>query len=460
MQYRWIRLFILAGDLLWAWLACELAFHARTLIPLGNLQSPHWSQLQQQFQDSAVIWICLYIFMRLDCLRDTWESESIASRIITACLLMTAILLSLFYGIHDLISSRLELFYFLTLFTLGVLVLRAGIRQWLLHWPPPSLLHRVLLLGEDAVIEEVRDRLRGNPLYQLLGQIRPVRTAVPPPGATTLRPINSLELLDFITRQRVDEIFASLPESVPLEWHTVLERARKFGVRVHIVPHLYELYVTRTRLLEVSGMPMIVTEEPQLRLSSRWYKRAFDLLFLIPLLPLAVLLLFPVWLRRRRQGRPFLQSEWRCGIHGKLFRMWRLAPEGNDETWWERGRLRELPQLWNVARGQMSLIGPRPEAPEKIKHYSNWTARRLLVKPGIAGLAQVHGMRDHDESLDKARFDLQYVLRWSPLLDLILLVQTLLYVVRQMLQRPTPPPAQAGQVQTSPVMETINAHRA
>ena len=373
---------------------------------------------------------------------------------------MTGILLSLFYGIHDLISSRLELFYFLSFFTLGVLVLRAGVRQWLLRWPPPSLLRKVLLLGEDAVIDEVRNRLRGNPLYELLGQIRPAQTAAAAPGTKTFRPVNSLELLDFITRQRVDEIITSLPENAPLEWHTVLERARKCGVRVHIVPHLYELYVTRTRLLEVSGMPMIVTEEPQLRLTSRWYKHAFDLIFLIPLLPLMALLLLPAWLRRRRQGRPFLVSEWRCGIHGKLFRMWRLAPADDHETWWERARLRELPQLWNVARGQMSLIGPRPEAPEKIKHYSNWTARRLLVKPGIAGLAQVHGLRDHDESLDKARYDLQYVLRWSPLLDLILLVQTVLYVVRQMLQGSPQPPAQASQTPTSPVMETINAHRA
>jgi hypothetical protein len=85
----------------------------------------------------------------------------------------------------------------------------------------------------------------------------------------------------------------------------------------------------------------------------------------------------------------------------------------------------ELPQLLNVLRGDMSLVGPRPEGPEKVRHYSDWHRQRLSVKPGITGLAQVHGLRDQNSSEDKTRYDLQYILHRSLFLDISLLLQTI-----------------------------------
>jgi lipopolysaccharide/colanic/teichoic acid biosynthesis glycosyltransferase len=84
----------------------------------------------------------------------------------------------------------------------------------------------------------------------------------------------------------------------------------------------------------------------------------------------------------------------------------------------------ELPQLWNVLRGEMSLVGPRPESPDRVKHYSNWQRQRLTVIPGLTGLAQVRGLREEHSSEEKARFDLQYIGQWSLFLDLSLLLQT------------------------------------
>jgi lipopolysaccharide/colanic/teichoic acid biosynthesis glycosyltransferase len=75
-------------------------------------------------------------------------------------------------------------------------------------------------------------------------------------------------------------------------------------------------------------------------------------------------------------------------------------------------------------RGDMSLVGPRPESAERIKHYSDWQRQRLKVRGGVTGLAQVHGLREQHSSEDKARFDLQYIFNWSPLLDLSLILQT------------------------------------
>jgi lipopolysaccharide/colanic/teichoic acid biosynthesis glycosyltransferase len=90
----------------------------------------------------------------------------------------------------------------------------------------------------------------------------------------------------------------------------------------------------------------------------------------------------------------------------------------------EHTSLTELPQFWNVLCGDMSLVGPRPETPDRIKHYSDWHRRRLSIKPGITGWAQVHGLRNGDSSDEKAKFDLHYILKWSPLLDCVVLLQT------------------------------------
>jgi lipopolysaccharide/colanic/teichoic acid biosynthesis glycosyltransferase len=106
------------------------------------------------------------------------------------------------------------------------------------------------------------------------------------------------------------------------------------------------------------------------------------------------------------------------------------------ETLLQQLSITELPQFWNVLRGEMSLVGPRPESPERVKHYSDWQRQRLNVRPGITGLAQAHGLREQHSSEEKARFDLQYILHSSPSLDISLLLQTFWILVRRLLHIP------------------------
>src|SRR6267378_6298252 len=119
-----------------------------------------------------------------------------------------------------------------------------------------------------------------------------------------------------------------------------------------------------------------------------------------------------------------------CVKGGIPFQMYRLNVERHAasperyERLFVRWSLTELPQLWNVLLGDMSLVGPRPESAERLKHYSDWQRQRLKVRGGVTGLAQVHGLREQHSSEDKARFDLQYIANWSPLLDLSLTLQT------------------------------------
>jgi lipopolysaccharide/colanic/teichoic acid biosynthesis glycosyltransferase len=129
-----------------------------------------------------------------------------------------------------------------------------------------------------------------------------------------------------------------------------------------------------------------------------------------------------------KKGRAF-RTELRCSKDGVPFGMYRLNVDRHSSKGYERFLVRwsltELPQLWNVLRGDMSLVGPRPESTERLKYYSEWQRQRLKVRGGVTGLAQVHGLREQHPSEDKARFDLQYIFNWSPFLDLSLILQTL-----------------------------------
>jgi lipopolysaccharide/colanic/teichoic acid biosynthesis glycosyltransferase len=169
------------------------------------------------------------------------------------------------------------------------------------------------------------------------------------------------------------------------------------------------------------------------------------------LLPLAVAVIAPAaLLLKLRKGKGF-RHELRCGQYGKTFRMYRLnsrdaAGLPTHEFLMQRFSLTELPQLVNVLRGEMSLVGPRPEGPERTRHYSDWHQQRLSVKPGITGLAQVHGLREQNSSEDKTRYDLQYILQCSLFHDISLLLQTMWTITLRLfqLQRRQARPAQVA----------------
>ena len=156
----------------------------------------------------------------------------------------------------------------------------------------------------------------------------------------------------------------------------------------------------------------------------------------------------------RLSGKPVLFRQVRLGERGKKFQMYKFrtmipSGEADGKARWaaeldprvtrvgrflRRTRLDELPQLWNVIRGEMSMVGPRPERPEFLRALEEsvpfWN-RRLLVKPGVTGWAQVRGgyAADHDSTFQKLSYDLWYVRHRTLLLDLVICAKTLVTVV-------------------------------
>jgi lipopolysaccharide/colanic/teichoic acid biosynthesis glycosyltransferase len=215
-----------------------------------------------------------------------------------------------------------------------------------------------------------------------------------------------------------------------LEVRTLINGCRKAGIQIYAVPQWYDLYVSKAELVDIDGLPLLSLSEHNSSTLDLTLKRGIDVLLSVGILTLlSPLLAFAAFIVHRKKGRAF-RTELRCGKNGVAFGMWRLNVDRHAtnpplyERLLVRWSLTELPQLWNVLRAEMSLVGPRPESAERIKYYSEWQRQRLRVRPGVTGLAQVHGLREQHASEEKARFDLQYIFHWSPLWDLTLILQT------------------------------------
>jgi exopolysaccharide biosynthesis polyprenyl glycosylphosphotransferase len=226
-----------------------------------------------------------------------------------------------------------------------------------------------------------------------------------------------------------------------------LEESR---ANVRILPDVFEMAAMKARVEDFYGLPLISIREPSITPVQARVKRGFDLvlsaILLMVLSPL--MLLVALWVRLDSPG-PVLIHQRRVGAGGMPFFMhkfrtmyWR--PEGPEAAvpkqpddprvtragrFLRRTSLDELPQLWNVLRGEMSLVGPRPELPAIVDLYEPWQRKRFLVPPGMTGWWQVNGRAERSMHLN-TEIDLYYVQNYSILLDLQILLRTLGAVIR------------------------------
>jgi putative colanic acid biosynthesis UDP-glucose lipid carrier transferase len=216
------------------------------------------------------------------------------------------------------------------------------------------------------------------------------------------------------------------------------------------VPHWYQLYVSDANMVEIDGVPLISLEERNVWAGALALKGILDTVGASILLVLTFPLLLAAALKVRSKNRNAFCKDIRCGRGGSLFPMYRLNISrdyrelAGFERFLAKFSLTELPQFWNVLAGQMSIVGPRPESPERVKHYSDWQRQRLSVEPGLTGLAQVQGLRERHSSEEKARFDLQYIFHWSLFLDLSLIVQTVWTLALRLVKTEFAPPPSEG----------------
>ena len=256
-------------------------------------------------------------------------------------------------------------------------------------------------------------------------------------------------LREVMERQRIDQILIALPREESAQVEKILRDLEDEVVSVRLVPDLLSVMTLRSAVEDLDGLPVINLRDGPFVGWAGVQKRAFDLVLasLALLLTLPLMALIGVAIRLQSRGT-VLYAQQRMGLDGRVFRILKfrtMVPDAERETGavWSppgdprrtrlgallrRTGLDELPQLWNVLCGDMSLVGPRPERPVLIEQFRREVPGYMLrhkVRAGLTGWAQVHGWRGDTSLHERLEHDMYYIRNWSLGLDLRILLMTL-----------------------------------
>lgn len=442
MNNRRLEIWILLADLVWI----LLAYWGAGLLRYRTIWDPDQRTgihaLLPFVAATCLTWIALSMFTQMDGFRGGWRLSAALSHLFIGICFIVGVLAVIGYFSRTYVS-RLALTFFIALLAAGFVGLRCATRSLLRLRYDEGHVWRVLILGSGRIAREVASKIEQHPemLCKVVGFLFPTRNAEGRAGALSngvSSQLSTLDIFGLLRSSRINEIVIALPHPLTPESRTLINRARDLGIEISVVPQSYELYAFRPKFLSLDGLPLLKLREPGLHRRYVVLKRTLDIAVSMVLLVPSFVLLSPVVIFLLLKKGAAFRWEVRCGQYGVSFRMLRLnvqRPVANGsrfERLLERFSITELPQLWNVFRGQMSLVGPRPEPPALSSQYSEWQQRRLRVTPGMTGLAQIHGLREFSSVEQKTRFDLQYAMAPYLLWDISLLLQTVWILARRL----------------------------
>ncbi len=281
----------------------------------------------------------------------------------------------------------------------------------------------------------------------------------PEKGYTDIGPFKALGPLEnlpaAIDREQADEVIITLPWMYHRKIMGIVHECQRRNVRARIVPDLFQMSLSQVNVEDLGGVPLISVREVSISKGALLVKRAVDIVGAVVGLTLGAPLLALIALAVRLDSPgPVIFRQTRVGLHGRLFEMYKfrsmhvgaeeqqdMLAEFNeadgpifkikdDPRLTRVGRilrrmsLDELPQLVNVLRGEMSLVGPRPPIPSEVEKYQEWHKKRLEAPPGMTGLWQVSG-RSRLSFDEMVLLDIYYIENWSLWLDLKILLRTI-----------------------------------
>jgi exopolysaccharide biosynthesis polyprenyl glycosylphosphotransferase len=313
-----------------------------------------------------------------------------------------------------------------------------------------------VLVGSGSHIEAVAHALAGSPQIVPIGFVS--LTPRPENGLKDFGPLETLE--QRFEENSIDEVLIADPDFPQGEAVDLVDRCHRNGVRVRVAPSTMEILMDRVEFVPGQTLPLFELKPPVFEGIDFAVKRSFDLLIAISILLVmspalivsALLIRFtsrgPIFYRSIRPGlggMPFscfkfrtmyedadtrqAELEERNEAGGAIFKMRndpRVTPVGRFLRRWS---LDELPQLLNVIRGEMSLVGPRPLPARDYERLEDWHRKRYLVLPGMTGLWQVSGRSELDFD-ELVRLDFLYLERWSVWLDMAIILRTIPAVLR------------------------------
>lgn len=359
--------------------------------------------------------------------------------------------------------SRLTFGYFYVIALFGLIAYRLVLRIWARVQRSHGIgVTRVLIIGTGKIADDIilQFKRQNWTEFEIIGFLDDTVN----PATSTSQPYPILGKLNDavqVCRQyEIDEIIFALPLHEHRRLANLVARLQELPVRIHVVPDFFDLAFHAATIENVGGIPLIGLRDSAIDGFQRFGKRLMDLV----LASIGLLLLWPLMLVvaiaiKLEDGGPILYSSARVGENGRIFYMHKfrsmvvnadklqhivnhvdengkvLFKHADDPRITRLGRflrrtsIDELPQLFNVIKGEMSLVGPRPELPWLVETYEPWQRKRFAVPQGITGWWQVNGRSDNPMHLHTDQ-DLYYVQHYSLWLDIQILWRTLSVVLR------------------------------
>lgn len=353
--------------------------------------------------------------------------------------------------------SRAFLAFFAILCVAFVFASRMGIRSVLRHVRSRGHnLQRILVVGAGALGQEITQKILAHRElgFEVVGFLDddPGKQGRSFFGVPVLGPTDRIE--EALAAHGVHQVFIALPLEAHRKSLALLRRVGQEYVEVKMVPDILQYAALKAGMEDLDGTPVINLTQVPLQGWNSLVKRALDVALAgAGLLALAPAFAVIAWQIRRHDGGPVFYRQERMGLDGKRFQMLKFRsmrvdaeaesgpvwPRPDDERRTPIGRalrrwsLDELPQLWNVLKGEMSLVGPRPERPPFVEEFKQKVPQYMLrhrVKAGMTGWAQVHGWRGNTSIRKRIQYDLYYIQNWSLRLDLKILWMTLRHGLR------------------------------
>jgi Undecaprenyl-phosphate glucose phosphotransferase len=348
---------------------------------------------------------------------------------------------------------------FLGLTTAFTYASREFVRQLLEHrWRAGIGLKRILIAGAGDLGRMLADRmLQHRELgYQVVGFVddRAGGDHLGYRGLPLLGKIS--DVAEVVHAERVDHLYVALPVEEHARLLEIMDIASREYIDVKVVPDILQFIALRASMEELDGLPVINMNDVPLQGLRAGIKRALDvvlsLLAMVVLsVPFAIIAMIVKW----TSSGPVFYTQERMGLDGRPFTVYKFRSMHHDAEdssgpvwareddpratpigkWLRRFDLDELPQFWNVLKGEMSIVGPRPERPFFVQQFRHRIPQYMLrhkVKAGITGWAQVNGWRGNTSLEKRIEYDLYYIENWSVTLDLKIMWLT---VIRGLFQR-------------------------
>lgn len=395
---------------------------------------------------AAALLFAIFILGKMYSLKTTFKFSTETKKITILCAVWAMAIITYFFFVRTFPFSRLAMFYSWSLTLIFIFLGRAAVRLLQTFFFKMGIGKRTLLfIGKNKISADISAELSKNPSYKILETFDEDK-------------ISQLEY--FLKKNHVDEIIQTKTDHS----QEVLELCDLYHINYRFVPDLIEVRKTNVGIETIGNVPVISLKPTPLDGWGKVAKRILDTLgaaigliilspvFIITAVAIKIDSKGPIIFSKLDDGSPVR----RVGQHGKLFKFYKfrsmlpntdklrytelaknnirtdgpLVKIANDPRITKVGKfirkysIDELPQLWNVIKGNMSLVGPRPHLPEEVAKYKNHHRFVLTIKPGLTGLAQIRGRSDLSFE-DEVKLDRFYIENWTIWLDMKIIFKTI-----------------------------------